>query len=436
MASSAKNVIVSFTGQTLTHFGGLVLLQQFAQRLGLRRLLTRTIRFRQRNHHYSISESLLALLYPILLGLGRIESTRLLQHNGVFQYLTGLPTYPDPQTLRRFLERFAEAGLTDFLALHDQLRQQFVAHPDPLSTVIFDLDSTVLTVYGHQAQAAVGFNPKKRGRPSYLPLLCVEGHTGDCWAAEYHPGNTHVATVTVPLWEAARAKVPVRTAVRVRADGAFYAWEIIEALEAQSAGYAIVARMTRPLQQRVAGANYHAVGGGVSVAEFAYQPQGWPGSRRFVAVRRPVPEEPSWQLSLFRLGEYVYRVIVTNLELTPLHVWRFYNGRAVAELVIREMKEAYALGKIPTSDWQANQAYFQLVVFAYNLLNWFRRFCLPEPWQRLTLPTIRQRLLLVPGELVRPQGRPLLKLPHSFPYQDEFLGTLRRIRHLKLPSAK
>lgn len=434
MASSAKTVAVSFSGQTLTHFGGLVLLQRFFHRLGLRRLLTRSIRFGQRNNRYSLSESLLALIYPILLGLGRIESTRLLRHNGVFQYLTGLPVYPDPQTLRRFLGRLAEAGLPDFRALHDRLRQQMITYPRSPATLVFDLDSTVLTVYGRQEKAEVGFNPKKRGRPSYLAWLCVEGQTGDCWVAEYYPGNTHVSTVTVPLWEAACTKVPpeVRT-LRVRADGAFYDREIIEALEARKAGYAIVARLTRPLQERVAAARYRRVGSSVSLAEFFYHPQGWPGPRRFVAVRRPVPEEPSWQLSLFRMGDYVYRVIVTNLELTPLNLWRFYNDRAEVELVIREMKEAYALGKIPTGDWQANRAYFQLVVFAYNLLNWFRRLCLPEPWQRLTLPTIRQRLLLIPGELVRPQGKPVLKLPHSFPYQEEFLSTLKRITHLRLP---
>jgi hypothetical protein len=434
MASSGKRVTISFSGQTLTHFGGLVLLQQFFQRLGLRRLLTRSIRFNQRNNRYSLSESLLALIYPILLGLGRIESTRLLQHNGVFQYLTGLPVYPDPQTLRRFLVRFADAGVADFLNLHDRLRQQVVAHRPAPSSLIFDLDSTVLTVYGHQEKAEVGFNPKQRGRPSYMPVLVVEGQTRDCWEAEYYPGNTHVSAVTIPLWEAACAKVPpdVR-GLRVRADGAFYDHEIIEALEARQAGYAIVARMTRPLQQRVAAARYRQVGRTASLAEFTYHPHGWPGPRRFVAVRRPVPAEPSWQLSLFQMGDYVYRVLVTNLELTPLNVWRFYNDRAEAELVIREMKEAYALGKIPTGDWEANRAYFQLVVFAYNLLNWFRRLCLPEPWQRLTLPTIRRRLLLIPGELVRPQGKPVLKLPQGFPYQEEFLTTLNRIKRLRFP---
>lgn len=285
MASSSKTVAVSFSGRTLTHFGGLVLLQQFFHRLGLRRLLTRSIRFSQRNNRYSVSESLLALLYPILLGLGRIETTRLLKHNGVFQYLTGLPVYPDPQTLRRFLVRFAEAGLTDFLALHDRLRQQMIAAPQSPTTLIFDLDSTVLTVYGRQEKAKVGFNPKKRGRPSYLPVLCVEGQMGDCWAAEYYPGNAHVSTVTIPLWEAACTKTPsgVRT-IRVRADGAFYDHEIIEALEARNAGYAIVARMTRPLKERVATARYRRVGDSVSLTEFSYHPQG-----------RPRPGPPWWR---------------------------------------------------------------------------------------------------------------------------------------------
>lgn len=49
--------------------------------------------------------------------------------------------------------------------------------------------------------------------------------------------------------------------------------------------------------------------------------------------------EPSWQLHLFfRMGKYLYQAIVTDLDLTPLHVWRFYNDRAEAELVIRELK--------------------------------------------------------------------------------------------------
>jgi len=105
-----KNLRISFTAEGLTHFGGLVLVQRFLQRLGLRRALTTYVRFPQRNHHYSIAEHVLAVLYPLILGLGRIETTEPLRRNGVFQYLSGLPTYPAATTLRRFLYRFGRAG--------------------------------------------------------------------------------------------------------------------------------------------------------------------------------------------------------------------------------------------------------------------------------------------------------------------------------------
>lgn len=369
----------------------------------------------------------------MILGVGRIETTGLRKHNGVFQYLSGLPRYPDAQTLRRFLARLGEAGLGRLTSLHDRLRSRILQHPGEPSSLIFDLDTTVLTVYGKQEKSAMGYNPKKRGRPSYLPLLCFEGQTRDCWEASYHPGNTHPSSVFAPLLTRAFSKAPsgVRE-IRVRADSAFYDREIIEFVEAQKAFYAIVARLTPALKAKVAAARYRRVLGSVYAAEFSYEPWRWPGPRRFIAIRRPVQEEPSYQLTLWHLRGYSYQVIVTNLELEALNLWRFYNRRAHAELIIREMKEGYALGKIPTGVWDANVAYFQLVVFAYNLLNWFKRLCVPEDWQRLTLQTLRNRLFLIPAEFVRPQGLPLLKMPRSYPYQREFKQTTRRIAGLRL----
>jgi len=46
---------------------------------------------------------ILALTWPIILGLDRVESASLLRLNGTFQFLTGLPSFPDQQTLLRFL---------------------------------------------------------------------------------------------------------------------------------------------------------------------------------------------------------------------------------------------------------------------------------------------------------------------------------------------
>src|SRR2546425_2924064 len=429
MNRGPRNLRVAFDGVGLTQFGGVTLIEQFFQRLRLQRAFSRHIRFVQRNNRYSISESLEAFLYPLILGLGRIETTEPLRHNGVFHYLTGLPGYPEATSLRRFLERFARAGRNAFLKLHDRWRAEMLGHP---AQVLFDLDSTVLTVYGHQEKSAVGYNHKKRGRPSYLPLLCFEGRTQDCWEGSYHAGNVHVSTITIPLLERAFGKLPKPPRqVRVRADGAFFDHKIVEFIEGKRAFYVIVARLTGPLKNRLSGLRYRRASPGVWTAEFGYCPHGWPGPRRFVVIRRPVPEEPSAQLHLFQMGGYSYQVLVTNLSLTPLNLWRFYNQRARAELIIRELKDAYALGKIPTKDFPANEVFFQIVLLAYNLLNWFKRLCAPAHLQRATLQRLRQRLFLVPSQLVRPGGTPTLRIAPSYPYVADFVETLRRIRRLR-----
>jgi hypothetical protein len=431
MRRGPRNLRVAADGVGLTQFGGVTLIEHFFRRIGLRGALSDHIRWAQRNNRYSVSESLEALLYPLILGLGRIETTEPLRYNGVFHYLAGLPGYPQASSLRRFLERLAHAGRNGLLRLHDRWRAAMLGHP---AQVIFDLDSTVLTVYGRQQRAAVGYNPKKRGRPSYLPLLCFEGRTQDCWEGSYHSGNVGVTTVTLPLLERAFAKLPRPLApVRVRADGAFYDHKIIEFLEEKHAFYTIVAQLTPRLKNRLAGLRYRHISVGVWGAEFRYGPQGWSGPRRFVVIRRPVPEEPSAQLHLFQLGGYSYQVFVTNLSLTPLHLWRFYNQRARAELIIRELKDAYALGKIPTKDFLANEAFFQIVLLAYNLLNWFKRLCVPAHLQRATLQRMRQRLFLVPSQLVRPGGTPTLRIAPSYPYVSDFVETLRHIRRLRSP---
>jgi hypothetical protein len=131
MPKTHKNISIFFSNAGPTHYGGLYLLQQFSQAIKLRSILTQTIRFQQLNNRYSVSDSILAILYPIILGLGRIETNILLQQNGVFQYLASLPTYPNPTTLRRFLERFGSRGLTAFQNLHDRFRGHFLMEPDP-----------------------------------------------------------------------------------------------------------------------------------------------------------------------------------------------------------------------------------------------------------------------------------------------------------------
>jgi len=432
MARGHSYVKISFGAEELTHFGGAVLLHQFFCRMGLRTLLSREVQANWRNTRYTTSDLVLAVVYPIVLGLGRMETSSWMRHNGVFKYLTGLEHYPEPTVLRRFLSRLGEPRvLRMFEALHDRLRVGFLGHP---SSVVFDLDSTVLPLYGHQEGAKVGFNPTKPGRPSYLPQVCVEGTTHDCWAGRLLPGNGHVLQDIQGMINQALGKLPSGVGrVRVRADGAFYDGKLMSYLEAKQAGYAIVARTWGPLSHRLTGLRYQSHRGRIESSDLEYCAAGWDRSRRIVVIRRPIPEEPSWQLTLFRLGHYVYQAIVTNLDLEPLNLWRFYNDRARIELAIREWKHGWPLGKMPRQDGPANAAWFHLVMFAFNLLNWFKRSCVEGELRTATIPTLRQRLLNVPAALARPQGKPFLKLPAGYPYRPEFEAAFQRARHFRVP---
>ena len=118
----ARNVKVSFTAGHLTHFGGVYLLHVFFQQLLLRTFLCLSLRIDERNNHFSVTERLLAMMYPMILGLNTIELKALLGTNGVFQYLTGLPKFPHPDTLRQFLIAKAPAPHPMLHTVHNDLR--------------------------------------------------------------------------------------------------------------------------------------------------------------------------------------------------------------------------------------------------------------------------------------------------------------------------
>ncbi len=377
---------------------------------------------------------LLALIYPILLGLDRIETAKLLRSNGTFQYLTGLPSFPDPQTLRRFL-RNAPARLREQLhRVNDRLLERFIHWPEHRSRLIFDLDSTVLTLFGHQQGAEVGYNPRYRGKRSYDPLLCLEANSSFLWDVELRRGNAGTWAGSEELLACCFLSTPsdIRE-LRVRADAGFGYGPVLDMLEARLAQYAVVARMIPSLKRALRGLRYEPMNPRWEIAEFEHQPHNWSHARRCLVARKRI-EETDPEPTLFTLERYAYRAWHTNLPLTPAGVWHFYDGRAGMEPRIREIREDYALRKIPTHAFAANALYLEVIRFAYNLVTAFQRTCLPEEWQNLTLSKLRHRLFWLPGELIRPQNRPTLRLVNSpliAMWVEKILHRVHRLKPLK-----
>jgi hypothetical protein len=88
------------------------------------------------------------------------------------------------------------AGLRQWM--HRPQTELYAALPERF---IADWDATVNTRYGHQEDAAVGYNPHKRGRKSHHPLICVAARTRLCLHLEWRPGTTVSATDWQPAME-------------------------------------------------------------------------------------------------------------------------------------------------------------------------------------------------------------------------------------------
>ena len=129
MRRSPRNVRIAFQHAGLTRYGGAFFVHEFLRVLQLRHFLARNLHWVRRHHHYSLSQMVLALAWPLILGLDRIETASLLRSNGTFQYLTGLPNFPDPQTLRRFLLGASVQFAEQLRSLNDRLLQFFTHQP-------------------------------------------------------------------------------------------------------------------------------------------------------------------------------------------------------------------------------------------------------------------------------------------------------------------
>jgi hypothetical protein len=272
---------------------------------------------------------------------------------------------------------------------------------------------------------------RARDQLSYNPLLCIEAQSSYLWDTELRTGNAGTWEGSVELLDTCFAHVPPDIPeIRVRADAGFGFNPVFEALQSRPAQYAVVAQLTPAFRNRLPGLRYKLVNPDGEMADFEHRSHGWPKARRFVVARRFMAEQDP-QPTLFTLGRYLYRAWVTNLPLTPAGVWHFYDARGAMELRIRELREDFALRKIPTPSFQANALYLEIVRLAYNLLTAFQRTCLESDGQSLTLQKLRFKLFLLPGEITRPQNRPVLRLKDSPLIQKTAHQILARIKKLK-----
>ncbi len=209
----------------------------------------------------------------------------------------------------------------------------------------------------------------------------------------------------------------------VRADSGFCCDLFFSFLEGLGIRYAIVAKISEPIQYKLWGLSYRPIGDGYEVGEFKYKALGWEHPRRLVVIREKIKEgkNEKKQLKLLELQGYSFQVIVTNWEgASPEEVWRWYNGRANVENMVKEGIMGFGLD-VNISHWYgANTAHFFLIMLAYNLVNWFKEIALGQVEKKQMVKSIRQHILCIPGQLVRRSRKLVLKLSCIWPWKEKY----------------
>ena len=434
-----------FTGKNLSGFGGLVPIYTFIRRLGVEDAFS-GLSLGYRPRVYPVSRILCCLILGMITGFAKVRETARLGRDLPLLAILGWKSFPVQSTLSRSLNRFTENSVKKLVEVSVSLLDLFRQKWRGYEVLHLDLDSHVRTVYGATIEEAKrGYNPNKRGRRSYHPLLAFIGETRDFFRGRLRAGNTVSATGAEDFLRECLHQIGLDGLHKlvVRADSGFCMQNFLHTLEefGDKVVYVLAMRLNSVHQRRFAGLTYSTVEGsepedGLEIAE--YQSTDWPDKkvRRVIVVRQAIPEdEPQEvcgkQLKLFELQGYTWRAFVTSSQAPPEAVWRDYNQRATCEHHIGEAIQ-FGLDWTASQRFWANAAHFQLVMLAYNIFNWYKEIAFDQEENRNGVHFLRSCVIQVPVIVKYAARQMRLSFPRDWPWRKEFEHSLARVEAWKL----
>jgi hypothetical protein len=419
---------IEYTDKEITPWGGLILLKKLFEKTGMAELLESLPLPKQgSNRGYNPVQLLTSFFVSVWCGAARFEHLEVTRQDDVVRRIFGWHHMAGHKAFQRYFKKFSHAtNQRVFPELYRWFFKQI-----RLDNYTLDLDSTIMTRYGNQEGASVGYNPKKPGRKSHHPLLAFVAECRMVANFWLRPGNSYTTNNFRSFLEDTLNRLEGKQVGLLRADSGFSDQAIFEYLEhrARPIQYIIAARFYQPLQRIIAShSSWWRVADGIEIAETQYQAIGWKSPRRLVMIRQHIPQRPAAAGKTLRLFEddafyknYRYSCFITNVTLPAEHVWRLYRQRADAENRIKELKADFAADSFSMQDFYGTEAALNFVMMAYNLMSLFRQVVLQQPVQS-TMKTIRYQVLAIGSYLVKDGNATILKLSLAMKRRRWFSG--------------
>ncbi|MBI4166987.1 MAG: transposase [Acidobacteria bacterium] len=243
-----------FQGSRVTSDGGLILVGELDERLGLGALIEQhlTDSRRGKNTQFPFADLLGQSNYSRLAGYEDLNDAARLSQDPTFRLIGSEKIRDRGAALASRLQTFETEmlGEEENFAGLAKLDRALIGKAEPMESgyrTVLDTGSTEVPMYGEQGQSASNGHFEST---YYHPLLLFS-REGDCLGAKLRPGNVHSAEgweeLLLPEIERQQR---MGKAVGFRADAAFAKPEIYEALEEVN-----VSRAINHLTHRLAGAD-------------------------------------------------------------------------------------------------------------------------------------------------------------------------------------
>ena len=372
------NTRVYFNQPNLTGFGGMPLLTSFIEKIGIKKDLEYV--FNHEGYIYSTSDILLSAITGITVGVDRLYHLNAIRDDAALTKALGLDQLPEESNLRRQLTQASNKEVERMRQVISKNLAQ-ANQTDKIVEIGIDADSTVATVYGKQEGAEVGYNPKKRGRPSYSIKTAFIANNGDCVNLRLDGGKSHSKKGFKEFFQNALSLLPSNyKVVFVRLDKGYFGENTFEYLEEEGIRYVVASKNTGPLRRKAASLpdkEWEEVEkNSLYCTEIEYSYKTWKNERRMI-IKKSLFPNPNYEIEEkdifgnpveppFTLEYSFYVTNISKSELDKLSCYRFYNNRATVENRIKEQKLGFNLDKLAVHNKEGNEVYILLVALAYT----------------------------------------------------------------------
>src|SRR3954447_4251370 len=389
-------ITVEYSAATLSRWGFFPVIlhylrrHRFPERLGEGTLKTAA------NGLYSTTDKLMSQVTLFILGIARISHIdRSLAGETALARTLGLKRFPSSDTLYAVLKKVTHWHIKQVDRIHqDYLTER--AHFDS-APVIADLDLSVKSTEGHQRQGATpGHNPQHKGRDCYQwAVAFVSGLV--VWQ-QLCRGNTSGQALVRTALEALQQRLPRLDLIRL--DGGFLSAKVLNLLVAEEIGFLIKAGTKlvsiRRLVEQTRDDQWQSYDETTRLRRFRnvqlLDDVATPMTVVLVECRRRIKKMKKGRLR-WKTKIFYYAIVTDQHHWSTAKIYETYKKRWAVENFFKESNQSFSSGKLPSGQFRGNQFFLGLLCVVYDLMQGFKRDCLPRSYRRLCFATVRRYFL-------------------------------------------